>query len=180
MNPHRIAQIATFTIAVVAVSSCASLDVRSYVARGANVEQYRTFAWVPREELNTGDARLDNNRFFDDRVRMDVERGLAARGFEKATDTPDMLIQYHASVSQQIDWRESDRQYGTCEDNDCRPFVDDVGTLVIDVVNAQTRRLVWRGWAKDAFAGVVDNQSVMEARIDEAVRRILEKLPRSL
>ena len=179
MYSYTLAKVAC-TIAAVTLAGCASIDVSSYVARGAHVRQYRTFAWVPSGGLETGDARLDNNVFFDERVRARVEKGLSAYGFEKVGDRADVLIQYHASVSQEIDWREADRQYGTCEDNDCRPFVSDVGTLVIDLVDPQTRKVVWRGWAKDAFAGVIDSQALMEARIDEAVARILKRLPSAL
>jgi hypothetical protein len=58
--------------------------------------------------------------------------------------------------------------------------VYDAGTLLIDLVDARTNRLVWRGWAEGSVDGVIDNQEWMEARIDEAVTRILERLPRRL
>jgi hypothetical protein len=102
---------------------------------------------------------------------------LASRGFEKAT-SPDLLIHYHASVTQDIYISGGERRDGDCEG--CRPEVYDAGTLLIDLVDARTNRLVWRGWAKSSIDGVIDNQDWMEQRIDEAVARILEKLPRRL
>ena len=53
----------------------------------------------------------------------------------------------------------------------------DAGTIVIDLIDARSRRLVWRGWAEGGIDGVVDDQASMEQRIDEAVARILEKFP---
>jgi len=40
--------------------------------------------------------------------------------------------------------------------------------------------LIWRGWAEGSIEGVIDNQTWMESRIDEAVAKILERLPRNL
>jgi hypothetical protein len=60
----------------------------------------------------------------------------------------------------------------------CKPFVFDAGTLVIDLVDAGTNKLLWRGWVEASLDSVVDNQHWMEEQIDEAVARILERLPR--
>jgi len=127
------------------------------------------------------DPRLDNNRFFDERVRTQVEKVLASRGFKKTTSgTPDLLVHYHASVTQEIDIRNIDREYAYCDDADCRPYVYDTGTLFVDLVDPSTNKLVWRGWAEGSVDGVIDNQEWMEARIDDAVTRILERLPHGL
>jgi hypothetical protein len=104
-----------------------------------------------------------------------------ARGFEKATSgTPDLLLHYHASVTQRIDVNAIDRQYGYCNSDDCQPYVYEAGTLTIDVVDARANRLVWRGWAEGTVDGVIDNQGWLEQRIDDAVARILARLPRQL
>ena len=64
-------------------------------------------------------------------------------------------------------------QYRTCD-------VYDAGTLVLDFVDTRTSKVVWRGWVQSSVAGVIDNQKWMEEKIDEAVTRILERLPRRL
>jgi hypothetical protein len=162
-------------------AGCATMNVNSFVERGIDVRQYRTFSWGPPDTVSTGDPRLDNNRFFDERVRAQVEKELAARGFEKeSSGTPDLLVHYHASVTQEIDVRNLDREYRYCENADCRPYVYDAGTLFVDLVDPRTNKLVWRGWAEGSVEGVIDNQDWMEARVDEAVTRILERLPRRL
>jgi hypothetical protein len=64
--------------------------------------------------------------------------------------------------------------------DDCRPFVFDAGTIVIDLIDARTHRLVWRGWEEGSIDGLVDNQAWMEQRIDQSVARIIEQLPRRI
>jgi hypothetical protein len=170
------------TVAVLgalALTACATTNVRSYVVRGMDVHQYRTYGWGPADEQATGDPRLDNNRFFQERIAAAVERNLNARGFEKtALGESDLLIRYYASVEQLVNADGVDFPYATCDG--CRPFVFDSGTLVIDLIDARSRRLVWRGWAEGDIDGVVDNQAWMEKHVDDAVARILENLPRSV
>ena len=89
-----------------------------------------------------------------------------------------MLIHVHASMAQEINVDEIDRRYGYCPPAQCRPFVYDAGTLLLDFVDAHTNRLVWRGWAESSMDGVVDNQAWMEHRVDDAVTRILARFPR--
>ncbi len=52
------------------------------------------------------------------------------------------------------------------------------GTLVIDMVDARTDKLIWRGWAQDAMTGVIDNQPRLEQQVDEGVTKMMLLLPR--
>jgi hypothetical protein len=56
----------------------------------------------------------------------------------------------------------------------------DSGTLVLDFVDARTKKVVWRGWAQNNMEGVIANQDRLEAHIDEAVRRMFERFPGTL
>jgi hypothetical protein len=105
---------------------------------------------------------------------------LSGRGFEKATSaTPDLLIHYHANVTQEIHVGHRDRGDRERGGFDRDPYVYDAGTLVIDLIDPRTETLVWRGWATGSLEGAIDDQAWMDARIDEAVTRILERLPRA-
>jgi hypothetical protein len=175
----RFAPLTALALSAFALAACASMNVGSYVERGADLRQYRTYTWGPADTRSTGDPRLDNNPFFDARVRADVDKELASRGFQQATSgMSDLLVHYHASVTQEIDLRNVDREYAYCDDADCRPYVYDAGTIFIDLVDARTKKLVWRGWAESSVDGVIDNQEWMEERIDNAVGKILQRLPR--
>jgi hypothetical protein len=158
------------------LGGCATLKVNSYLERGADLSRYRTFDWGARDTFSTGDPRLDNNPFFENRVKSQVESGLAARGYSK-TATPDVRVHIHASVNQRIDVNGLDALTATCDAPECRPFVHDAGTLVIDLVDPATSRIVWRGWADETLDGAIDNQRWMEQRIDQAVSKILARLP---
>jgi hypothetical protein len=166
-------------VSALALTACATVNVRSFVERGSEVGQYRTYSWGPAREQATGDPRLDNNPFFQERIQAAVERHLTARGFEQSTaEASDLFIHYYTSVEQLVNPNGVDRPYASCDD--CEPYVYDAGTIVIDLVDARTHRLVWRGWAEGGIDGVVDDQTWMEKRVDNTVARIMERLPRGM
>lgn len=164
--------------AALIVTACATLKVDSYLDRRADVSRFRSFTWERADSFSTGDARLDNNRFFIERVQTAVDRELRRRGLEKIEGSnADVTIHVHARIDQRLDTTALDRQYGRCAAPECWPTVYDTGTLVIDVVDTRTSTLAWRGWAEAPFDGVIDNQAWMEETIDKAVTRILARLP---
>ena len=171
--------IAAAALGALTITACATMRVNSFVERGADVTRYRTYHWAPADAQATGDPRLDNNPFFGERIQAQVERRLADRGFEKTTTSaPDLTVHYHASVVQEINANGVDQPNVSC--TDCAPYVYDAGTIVVDLVDARTSRLVWRGWAEGSIDGAIDDQTFMERRIDDAVARIMARLPRGL
>ena len=165
---------------LVLVTGCASMNVNSYVERGYDLNRFHTYAWSPAPAAATGDPRLDSNPFFEEQVRAEIEVQLARRGFERTARLPDLLVHYHASMTQRIETRDIDQQYGSCERGHCGADVYDAGTILVDLVEPHSNKVIWRGWAEGAMDGVVDNQAWMEATINRAVTRIFERLPRHL
>jgi hypothetical protein len=175
----RIEGLAVVTAVAVALSACATLRVQSFLERGADFARYRSYTWGPSDPFSTGDPRLDNNRFFSERVQTAVDRQLASRGLEKSgAGAADLVVHVHARVDQRLETNDFDREYRRCDVGDCQPMVYDAGTLMLDFVDARTKTLAWRGWAEGSLDGVIDDQRWMEQTIDKAVGRILRRFPR--
>jgi hypothetical protein len=166
--------------AALSVAGCAPIHAGSYIERSMDFAQYRTYDWGPADALPTGDPRLDQNPFFQDHVQGAIERGLAGKRLGRSTagETPDLLIHYHASVNQQIDLSRLEHG-GYCYTEDCQVRVVEfeAGTLVVDVLDARTGRLIWRGWAKHRVADILNNPDRMATRINQAVAGMLTTLP---
>ena len=134
----------------------------------------------PRELEATDIHAID---FHKTRLRIEgaVEKQLAAKGLQRASSgSPDLLIHYHASIDQRIDVNQTEREYNYCQTTNCDSWVVnyEAGTLVLDIVDAKTNKLIWRGWAQDSVADVLKNPDREAAKIDEAVTRMLARLPR--
>ena len=169
------------------LAGCAtSMTVSSHVEHGLDLSRYRTFDWGPADALPAGDVRLDRNPFFTDRVQGAVEKGLAARGFRLVArgEPADLLIHYHANIAQRLNVTHANPNdtYGYCSQADCPTDVVEyeAGTLVIDIIDAQTNTLIWRGWAQNSVKDLLGKQDVMAKTIDEAVTRMLLRLPADL
>jgi hypothetical protein len=160
---------------------CASaMTVSSHVRPNVDFAQYRTYDWGPADALPTGDPRLDENPVFKDNLQGGIDKQLAAKGYERASSgAPDLLIHYHASVNERIDVDRADRNRGYCYDEDCqvRVFEYEEGTVVVDVVDPRTNRVIWRGWAQDTLTDLIDNPDRMRRRVEEAVVRMLSMFP---
>jgi hypothetical protein len=174
--------LALAAIVILALAACATMTVSSHVERGLDFSKYRTYDWGPPDALPTGDPRLDKDPFFQDHMQGAVERQLAARGFERVTPsgTADLLIHYHANISRRIDVDRVDRGYGYAPDPASQVFDYEAGTLVLDIVDSRTRRVIWRGWAQDSVKDMLDDRDTMARKIEEAVRRMLERFPPAL
>ena len=167
------AVISLLPVALAAAGCAPVIHVRAFTETGV-VFNFRTYSWAADDGVATGDPRLDNNRFFIERVRDSVDRELAARGFEKTErGSSDLVIHYHATIAQEIEITPTDR-FDHCYN--CGSSVYDAGTLLIDLVDARSSRLVWRGWAEKVDA-VIENQDWMEETIDRVVAQILKRLP---
>lgn len=178
-RPAHVERLAVVMAAILTLSACATMRIDSYLERGIDPGRYRSFAWGPSDTLSTGDPRLDNNRFFSERVQSAVGRHLTARGLEKGrAGASDLVVHIHASITQRLDMDAIDRQYRRCDVVDCRAMVYEAGTLMLDFVDARTNTLAWRGWAEGSLDGVIDDQQRMEETIDAAVEKILARFPR--
>jgi len=180
-------RLSKFTIAAIgtlAITGCASMNVSSHVQRGLDVSRYHTYDWGPADALPAGDPRLEQNPFFQDHLRGEVERAMTQRGFEwsAAGERADLLLHYHANISERLDVDRLDVQRGYCGENGCdvptRQY--EAGTLVIDVIDARTNRLIWRGWAQSAVKDMLANQDTMARQINEAIARMFEEFPKPL
>ena len=168
----------TILLAGALIAGCATMNSGHYLDPTAPFDNYLTYKWGPPDNLPIGDPRLDNNAFFIDYLQGAVEKNLAGKGYVYDANDPDLLIHYHASVNQRLDVYGTDKQYGYCTGN-CEPQVVDyeLGTLMLDIVDTRTNKVVWRGWAQDAMNGIIENQDRLEKKTEEAVGLMMAQLP---
>jgi hypothetical protein len=172
------ARVSVTGVAAIALAACATMTAGSHVAPAVDLRAFYTYDWGPADALPVGDPRLDSDPYFHDYVQGAIEKQLSAKGLDRATaERPvDLLIHYHANIAMRIDVDRADRARGYCYGDDCtsRVVEYEAGTLVIDVVDAHSRQVIWRGWARDSVDGVLDNPDRLHKKIDAAVRRIFD------
>ena len=162
-------------------AGCATLTTSAHVEPGISMAQYHSFAWAPADALPTSDPRLDN-AFVRDHLQGATEKALAARGLQVQSDTAsaDVLVHFHGNMSPAINPVSGDSSTGSCYDENCvvRVLQHEVGLIVIDVVDARTQKLIWRGWASNGFEDALNDPDRLQRRVTAAVNRMFTQFPR--
>jgi hypothetical protein len=168
---------------LVLTACVANIAVHGESAPGANLTSLHTFAWdggrVIRRELVAGAA--SNLEGIVDRALLE---GLAARGYRRNSEQANFRVSYTVVVEENV-VETTFRKFESPRIGDRGgmrgreipiEFVYDEGTLSIELRDAESRELVWRGWAE---AEVKLDASAEErgVRVREAIRLLLERLP---
>jgi len=167
------------------LSGCASPKIGYDYDRSADFSAYRTYAWMSDEQEKTGDRRVDSSST-DIRVRTAIAAQLRLKGYTASTSgRPDFLVAYYIQVKEGT--ADQSQQYFS-DGMAGKPFVHSVdtrnpsgkartgpeapsymaGTLLVDIIDASSNKLAWRGTA----AGMVEPNLTSQER-DERIRTIL-------
>jgi hypothetical protein len=163
-----------------ALLACSHAKVETQFDPKAEYGRYKTWSWIA-EEPGPEQAQAVRNPAVLGLVRSAVERELAARGLARATGAePDLLVAVHGFAHDRIEvthygyaepvaygWYSPPGAYGT----NVQQYRE--GTLILDLVDAKTKQLVWRGTATDT----VQSTSEVPKVIDGAVKEMLGHYP---
>jgi hypothetical protein len=176
------------------VAGCTPLPNTGYdFDRSTNFGGYKTYAWLSGEQEKTGDRRADNSTV-DMRIRIAIGTQLRLKGYQTLPDgRPDFFVTYTIGLkdssptvsSQYFSEGMAGRPFLHSADSrsgrDGTPSISEgysslTGTLLIDVIDGASQKLVWRGTA----AGEVDQGLTSEQRDERTkaiVRNILSHFP---
>ena len=159
------------TIAVGLLSTIALAQNVTYdFDKATDFAKFKTYTWVRGTNLSD---QLNHQRIVN---AVDVQ--LSAKGLTKVESSanPDMLVAYHASFDKDLQingfssgwggYRIGGTRTGTARAEEIL-----IGTLVVDMVNAQTKTIVWRGTATKE----VDVNAKPDAR-DKNINKAADKL----
>ncbi len=164
------------------VAACATTKPTIDFDPQADFSTYKTWSWLPGGPPVTGDRQLDSPEVRE-RFKRGIEEEFVARGYPMSADDPDFYVFYNAAVNQEINVRNIENYYQYINYTVFVPWVTssyteiwDVGTVIIDVFDAKTRTLVWRGTGRselNAQAGPRENEPL----IRKGIQKLLEKFP---
>jgi hypothetical protein len=155
-------------------AACASIDVGANFDPATTLPALTTFDFEPRDAAPTGDARLDGNPFFETRLLAAVEFEMSAKGLRRSTANPKLLVHYHASVDKRLDVVQTDIRRGYATDTVAYAEWEE-GTILVDVVDAATKRVIWRGWGRSDLSGVLADPHTMDRYVQEVVHKMFER-----
>lgn len=179
---HRMrvsARIALVTSIALLAACGMQLRAGSDFDSGLDLSLYDTFDWAEPDDRPIGDARLENNPFFTDRLHAAITRELAGRGIRHSTEAPRLLVHHHALVRDRVHVVEADRDAGYMnpEAAGTQVIQYEEGTFLVDLADAETRQILWRGWAVADVEGALGNPQRMQELLDKAVAEMFKEYP---
>lgn len=172
-----------FVLLVAALSGCSTMEIATDFDPQASFAGLKTYDWMPVPEETTEDlAAVSRNSLLEQRVFRAVERELGAKGYVRdSSGKADFLVGYHATLDSKTSVTVLDnyyhyQPYGWSRIPQTYVYEYEEGTLILDIVDAETRRLIWRGSARDevSFSATPEQK---EQKINEAVQRMLLTFP---
>jgi hypothetical protein len=130
---------------------------------------YKTYAWVQ--------GTPAPNPLNEDRLHAAVDARLSARGLAMNTTAPNVFVTTHVTTKERKEWIASGFGYGPWWGGgygtaSVETYID--GTLVVDLYDAQTKKMVWRGVAT---ATASDKPSKNMSKMNKALDKMFEKFP---
>ena len=149
-------------------------QVKTDYDRDTDFGRYKTYSW---EKVQT------QNPLWVDRIKQAVNSALAAKGWTQVASGGDVaVVAMETTQNQQTlntfydgfggGWRW--RGFGGFGDSTTTIDTYRVGTLVVDLFDAGTKKLVWRGSASDTLSDKSDKNI---KTLDKAVQKMFDHFP---
>ena len=181
VNPRKIFHSAIRSGMVLAV--CAGLvaplaasaqQVRANWSKDAPFAQYKTYEWVPSEATNHPFYRQYVGEYVN--FALTKKKGLTQ---VTAAQNPDLYVTYHFSTRDVMDWNTYGYGFGPgwggMSYYQTRPSPRVIGFLTIDLIDAHTRKIVWRGEAIQD--DVTKSGNAEEKQIAHSVYKMIDRYP---
>jgi hypothetical protein len=141
----------------------------------------KTFMWQP----PSAPSLEDENPFMHKFVVSSIEMELQKVGFMETTENPDVYVTYHGSINTEISYRSTSFGFsvgsygmgpwggmsgvaaGPTHTN-TQEIETKKGTLVVDIVDAKEKELVWRGTSSGIL--ISDSQEKTEKAVGNAIK----------
>jgi hypothetical protein len=185
------------TAAALSAAACSpEVRVRTSVAPDAQLSGLRSFRVLTpparranAPALSANDPMLDNS-ITNRELRTDLTRAFQGKGYVLNQDAPDFVVAYYAGTKEKMDttyWQPEPwyryRYWGRpgwawpwygAPIAEVQQYTQ--GSVIVDVVDAKTKQLVWRG---QGTAPVSDDPNKYGKELDETVAAVLKKFPRA-
>lgn len=179
---------AALALVAVATACGGSIGVRTMAAPDETLVGLSTFRVLPAPPRRDGrsasgeDDPMINNSIANRALRAQITRAFQDRGYTFSELNPDVVVAFYATTHEKLDigvwdygypypalWPPSPRSAMPVV-----PYTE--GSLVIDVLNARTRRLLWRG---EGRAELRDDPVESIKLLEKAAAAIVKEFPKA-
>ena len=160
-------------LALLAFAWISSATVKTDYRHSADFSRYKTYSWI---KVSVEDP------LWEDRVMRAVDSQLTAKGWMKVPANGDAAVAAYGSTRTTKTLNTWYTGFGGgwfwngFDDGLATTTVDEtpIGTLMVDIFDDSTKKLIWRGMATDTLSGKPDKD---EKKLEKAVAEMFRKFP---
>ncbi|QIZ77161.1 DUF4136 domain-containing protein [Ferrimonas lipolytica] len=171
-----------------ALGGCANISTETDYNTEVDFNGYQSWAWVT-PTATASSAAYQQNGLQDQRIRAAVANQLGQQGLQQVElEQADLLVNYLTSVEKKVDidtfysdfgyhpYYYGNRRFHSSYTTETRVREYKEGTLVVDLIDAKSRQLIWRGSGTDTIKkGLTPAERTVA--VQEAVLAILGQYP---
>jgi len=155
-------------ICAVLLSGCSTVTLTPEFHSKTDLKTYQTYNFLPKQI--TQHQSLSTAK----RIESIIDSRLSAHGFQRFThQNPDFYITFHTQVRGKVNVEHFGYFYfhpdSLTATTQSEPYYKNAA-LIIDVIDAQNKELIWRGWEKGG-----EQEAIARYRIEETTSKILSK-----
>jgi len=170
----RIGWLASFALAA-ALVACSSISTNADYNPATDFSKYQTFGWHETNSIK--------DQIWHDRIRSAITAELQRKGLRLDESNPQLWVAAHTRLDEQTQintyntgWGYGWGWYGGMGMQTSTVQQIPVGTLIVDLVDANQKELVWRGTAtKTLDPGSSPEEK--QKHLDEAVQKMFGNYP---
>jgi hypothetical protein len=172
-------------LAALAAAGCATVDAKSDYDRNIDFSKYRTFEVLPGKLVRSDNvgAAAPENTFVKDRIAAAIIADLQLKGLTRRWDNPDLFVGFVGGARTRQELMATDPYDPVLAPGwgdwwgptDLYSYDYQQGTLIIDFIDARTKKLVYRSIVeaeRDKLAQLGEPKL-----IQEAVTKALKEFP---
>jgi hypothetical protein len=170
MTALRISVTAILATLLCLAAGASAEDVKTDYDHHANFSQYHTYYW---EKVQASDP------LWETRIKDAVDRDLQGKGWQRVEGNGDVALTAVGGTHDQHEYQTfynglGGWRWGGFGETTTQVETYNVGSLVLDIYDAHSKQLLWRGVASDSLSGNPDKN---EKKLDKAVNKMFEKFP---
>jgi hypothetical protein len=166
-------KLASMAVLASVVTACGvPIQSGTYRSPSAQLDRGLTFAWNEESDRETGDSRLEGNRFFEERLHEAIEWELALRGIHPAEGgAPDLRIHHHLTLEDHDYAADVVDESGV---SSTEVYTIEEGNVVVHLVDADSGETLWIGWGQANVEPALTSPANMSDWVYALVREIFD------
>lgn len=133
---------------------------------------YHTYAW------GSNNANQIKNSILAQAAQQDIDAALQGKGLQKVEEnqTPDLIVTANGGLQQQTSYTAMGMRGWGGGMGTITPQQNVIGTMIVDLYDAKTQSLVWRGMGQNTLS---NNGSKNQQTVQKAVTKMFNQWPKS-